>query len=197
MTTRAGVETLVQVDPAGDVNAFGTPQQSLELAALDLRKVVLKRDSRYLHVTLRTAARPHGSMTHTFAVLQDRGVRQLTLRVDWDYAQAPQGHLSGPGLRSRPVKISTTGVSVSARLPLNRFTRASVFKWQAWTALAGQEGEITDTVPNRYGNYGFFPTPTRLRRPAERGSRPGANAGPRCLGGRASLAALAGGPSSC
>jgi hypothetical protein len=154
---RGGVETLVQVDPAGDINAFGTVPRVPKRDALDLRRVTLKRDSRFLRVTMRTAAKPRGSMTHTFVVLPGQGVRQMTLRVDWDYPRAPVGHLSGPGLRSQAFKVTAKGKAVTARLPLNSFTGARVFRWQAWTALAGKEGKITDTVPNRYANYGLFP----------------------------------------
>lgn len=159
MTTSRGVVTLARSDPARDVNQVGGVPNAPPTAALDLRKVTLRRDSRSLRVDLETSAPPRGHMTQSFVVLGANAVRGAKVRIDWAESDAPRGRVSGPGQRSHAIQVDSRGTSVRFRLPLDRFSRKPVFKWRASTAITGSGGETADTVPGmpESGSYEFFP----------------------------------------
>lgn len=156
-----GVETLVRSDPAKDVNQFGSVPNAPPTAALDLRKVTLRRDSRSLRVDLETTAPPRGHMTQSFVVFGANVVRGVQVQIDWAGSDLPRGRVSGPGQRSRSVRVDRRGSSVRFRLPLDKFSRKPEFKWRASTALTGSGGGTADTVPGmpENGSYELFSKP--------------------------------------
>lgn len=161
VTTSNGVKTLVLSDPAKDVLDFGSIAGAPRTAALDLRKVTLRRDSRSLGVDLKTAARPHGHMTESFIVFGPSAVRGVEVQIDWAGSNTPHGRVSGAGVRSRAIQVESRGTSVRFRLPLNQFSRQRLFKWRAESGITGSGGRTVDTVPGTPGDdsYGFFPKP--------------------------------------
>lgn len=159
MTSSSGVVTLVRSDPAKDVIRFAGVPNAPPTAALDLRKVTLRRDSRSLRVALETAAPPRGQMSQSFIVFGRNAVRGVEVQIDWSGSGAPRGRVSGPGQRSRSIQVDSRGASARFRLPLDRFSRRPVFKWRAATVVNGSGGETVDTVPGmpENGSYEFFP----------------------------------------
>ena len=157
LSSEGGAQTLVRHDGAGDVNTLHAETEAPDLRALDLRRVTLRRDARSLRVTFETAAPQGGPMSLSLST-HDRMLRR-DVRVEVDYgAEGPvRARLSGPWWRTRRLPVEVQGRRATVELPLNPFTRKKLFRWQAWSSATARNPEVADTVPNRFGNVGFFP----------------------------------------
>lgn len=158
--------SLTRDDPAGDVNRVSATIRTPELARLDLESATLRRDPEELTLRITTAKPPRAPMTQTLAVFDDQLRSETRVVVTWARrGRPPSARLHRVGQASRPVPVTVAGPAVTVAVPLGDLTRRGQFKWQAWTTATGGDVEITDTLPDRYGNVAFFPD---LPRKAER-----------------------------
>lgn len=150
--------TVTRTDESGDVNLVSSTIDAPEFARLDLQTAKLRRDSEDLTVTLTTAKPPRAQMTETFIVADNERRQETRVVVRWTEAgKPPSARLFRTGSPSRPVSVAVRGSAVTVRFPTAGLTKRPSFRWQAWTTATGGDVEITDTLPDRYGNVAFFP----------------------------------------